>query len=95
MDNTKNSMTVSEFLSGETTLDKLKIGTGGIIKQVGGEKELRHRLLDMGLTPKTHVFLKKAAPMGDPIELTLRKEDASRITIIPDKKENELGGDNI
>lgn len=40
--------------------------------------------------------------MGDPIELTLRgyeltlrKEDASRITIIPDKKENELGGDNI
>lgn len=102
MDNTKNSMTVSEFLSGEKTLDKLKIGTGGIIIQVGGEKELRHRLLDMGLTPKTHVFLKKAAPMGDPIELTLRgyeltlrKEDASRITIIPDKKENELGGDNI
>lgn len=39
MDNTKNSMTVSEFLSGETTLDKLKIGTGGIIKQVGGEKD--------------------------------------------------------
>ena len=88
MDNTKNSMTVSEFLSGETTLDKLKIGTGGIIKQVGGEKELRHRLLDMGLTPKTHVFLKKAAPMGDPMELflrgyrlTIRKEDAHKIEV--------------
>lgn len=56
MDNTKNSMTVSEFLSGETTLDKLKIGTGGIIKQVGGEKELRHRLLDMDLRQKLMYF---------------------------------------
>ena len=48
----------------------------------------RSRLLDMGLTPKTKVFVKKTAPMGDPIELALRgymlsirKDDAANIEI--------------
>ena len=49
---------------------------------------MRRRLLDMGLTPKTKVFVKKTAPMGDPIELALRgymlsirKDDAANIEI--------------
>ena len=91
MENTEKKISFKNFLNNSVTLDTLKIGTGGIITEVNGEKALRHRLLDMGLTPKTHVFVKKAAPMGDPIELTLRgyeltlrKEDASRITVIPD-----------
>ena len=45
------------------TLDQLKPGQCGIIKTVGGEGELRRRLLDMGLTPKTSVRLYKTAPM--------------------------------
>lgn len=65
------------------TLSELKIGSSGIITAVGGDGALRRRLLDMGLTPKTKVMVRKVAPLGDPIELflrgyelTLRKEDA-------------------
>ena len=55
---------------------------------MGGTGELRHHLLDMGLTPGTEVTLRKVAPMGDPIEvelrgyeLTLRLDDAAKITV--------------
>ena len=72
------------------TLKNLKIGNSGKILSVGGEKILRHRLLEMGITPRTIVTVKKAAPMGDPIELllrgyvlTLRLEDAEKIIIEP------------
>ena len=70
------------------TLNELKIGDSGVITAVGGEGALRCRLLDMGLTPRTLVTLRKVAPMGDPIEihvrgyeLTLRVEDAREITV--------------
>lgn len=70
------------------TLDKLTPGQSGIILSVGGTGALRRRLLDMGLTPKTTVMVRKIAPMGDPIELflrgyelTLRKEDAQKIEL--------------
>ena len=70
------------------TLNELKIGDSGVITAVGGEGALRCRLLDMGLTPRTVVTLRKVAPMGDPIEihvrgyeLTLRVEDAREITV--------------
>ena len=67
---------------------ELKIGDSAAITAVGGEGALRCRLLDMGLTPRTVVTLRKVAPMGDPIEihvrgyeLTLRVEDARQITV--------------
>ena len=70
------------------TLDMLKVGESGIIKTVGGEGNLRLRLLDMGLIPKTRITLIKVAPMGDPMELhvrgyelTLRAEDARKIEV--------------
>ena len=70
------------------TLGDLHIGQDAIIRVVGGEGELRHHLLDMGLTPGTEVTLRKTAPMGDPIEvelrgyeLTLRLADAQKIEI--------------
>lgn len=70
------------------TLDKLAIGKQAVITAVGGEGELRCRLLDMGLIPKTKVVVAKTAPMGDPLELrlrgyelTLRKDDAKNITV--------------
>lgn len=70
------------------TLEKLQVGKTAVIKTVGGEGELRCRLLDMGLIPKTKVTMMKVAPMGDPMEirlrgyeLTLRKEDAGKIEI--------------
>ena len=74
------------------TLDMLKVGCSGIIIHVGGEGALRRRLLDMGLTPKTRVMVRKVAPMGDPIELhlrgyelTLRLDDARNIEIEPEE----------
>ncbi|MEG2939677.1 MAG: ferrous iron transport protein A [Oscillospiraceae bacterium] len=70
------------------TLDKLQIGKSGVIKSVGGEGALRRRLLEMGITPKTPVFMRKCAPMGDPLEinirgyeLTLRIDDAKNIEL--------------
>ena len=70
------------------TLDLLPIKTKAVITKVGGEGELRCRLLDMGLIPKTVVEIRKVAPMGDPIELeirgytlTIRKEDAAKIEV--------------
>ena len=70
------------------TLNQLKVGGSAVITSVGGEGALRCRLLDMGLTPRTKVTLRKVAPMGDPIEiqvrgyeLTLRVEDAQKIGI--------------
>ena len=70
------------------TLRDLKAGESGRVLTVGGEKVLRRRLLDMGITPQTTVAVKKIAPLGDPIELllrgyvlSLRLEDAEKITI--------------
>lgn len=71
------------------TLDKAAIGARVKIIKVGGEGELRCRLLDMGLIPGTVVQVQKVAPMGDPIEihlrgyeLTIRKEDAAQIEVM-------------
>lgn len=70
------------------TLDEVKPGSTVVIEAVGGKGLLRRRLLEMGLTPQTKVKVRKIAPMGDPIEvylrsyvLTLRKDDASKISI--------------
>lgn len=70
------------------TLNELEIGETGIITAVRGEGALRRRLLDMGLTPKTKIMVRKVAPMGDPIEihlrgyeLTIRIDDAKDIDV--------------
>lgn len=70
------------------TLNELKPGKSAVVLAVNGEGALRRRLLDMGLTPKTKLFLRKVAPLGDPMEiklrgyeLTLRLEDATKIEI--------------
>ena len=51
-------------------LDEFVIGETGQIKKVDGEGRLRKRLFDMGVTPGTEVYLRKKAPLGDPIEIT-------------------------
>ena len=72
------------------TLDKLPIGKRAVITSVGGEGNLRNHLLDMEIIPKTVVSVRKTAPLGDPIEIslrgytmTLRKDDASKIEVLP------------
>ncbi|MBP3220818.1 MAG: ferrous iron transport protein B [Neisseriaceae bacterium] len=69
-------------------LHDLPLGQFAVIKSVKAEKKLRQHLLDMGLIPETVVKMVKHAPMGDPLELslrgytlTLRKSDAAQIEI--------------
>ena len=67
------------------------MGTGksGVVAQVKGQGALRQRILDMGLTKGTEVTVRKVAPLGDPIEVTvrgyelsLRKAEAARILMV-------------
>lgn len=59
------------------TLDKMNIGEKGIVKYVNGEGGLRRRMFDMGITPGAKIWLKKKAPLGDPIEIALRGYELS------------------
>ena len=70
------------------TLKELSVGKSGRVLQVGGEGMLRRRLLEMGITPKTVITVRKVAPMGDPMELflrgyvlTIRLAEAEKITV--------------
>lgn len=69
-------------------LDEFVVGETGLIKKVEGEGRLRRRLFDMGVTPGATVYLRKKAPLGDPLEvtirgyeLTLRKSEASLVVL--------------
>lgn len=70
------------------TLDELVIGEKGIVVKINGEGNIRRRIFDMGLTPGADIYLRKKAPLGDPIEitlrgyeLTLRKSEASLVEV--------------
>ena len=69
-------------------LSDFKIGERGVVKAIAGEGKVRRRLFDMGITPGAEVYLRKKAPLGDPIEialrgyeLTLRKSEAANVDI--------------
>ena len=53
-------------------LDEFQIGEIGQVIKVEGEGRLRRRLFDMGVTQGATILLKKKAPLGDPLEVTLR-----------------------
>ena len=72
----------------EKKLGDFALGERGIIKAVGGEGLVRRRLFDMGITPGAEVVMRKRAPLGDPMEitlrgyeLTLRKSEAENVTM--------------
>lgn len=56
----------------EKSLDKYVIGEKGVVKKVLGEGRIKRRLFDMGITPGADVYMRKKAPLGDPIEITIR-----------------------
>ena len=69
-------------------LSEFEVGEHGTVTAVHGEGRMRRRLFDMGVTPGAEVLLRKKAPLGDPIEvtirgyeLTLRKTEASCVTM--------------
>jgi len=56
----------------EKTLDLFTIGETGTVKKVVADGKVKRRLFDMGITPGAEVYMRKKAPLGDPIEITLR-----------------------
>ncbi len=70
------------------TLKKAKIGATAKVVKVHGEGAIRRRIMDMGITKGVEIYIRKVAPLGDPIEVTvrgyelsLRKADADMIEI--------------
>ena len=70
------------------TLSQAKIGESVVVLKLHGEGAVRRRIMDMGITKNVEVFIRKVAPLGDPIEvcvrgyeLSLRKADAEMIEI--------------
>ena len=59
------------------TLKDVKVGQGATVAKLNGTGALKRRIMDMGLTKGTRVFVKKVAPLGDPIELTVRGYELS------------------
>ena len=59
------------------TLKETKIGSTVTIVKVHGEGAVRRRIMDMGMTKGTEVYVRKVAPLGDPIEVTVRGYELS------------------
>ena len=70
------------------TLKDVKIGETAVIEKLHGEGALKRRIMDMGLTKGVSVYVRKVAPLGDPIqvtvrgyELSIRKADAEMVEV--------------
>ena len=59
------------------TLRDVKVGEKATIVRLHGEGALKRRIMDMGLTRGTEVYVQKVAPLGDPMELTVRSYELS------------------
>ena len=70
------------------TLRDVKVGETVTVVKLHGEGAVKRRIMDMGITKNTSVYVRKVAPLGDPIEVTvrnyelsIRKEDASMVEV--------------
>lgn len=78
-------------------LSELPVGHSAIVTDIFSANETKRRLMDMGITKRTRVLLRKVAPLGDPLEislrgyeLTLRKSEAQMISVVMlDEKEEK------
>ena len=60
-----------------TNLREVKVGQTCTVKKLHGEGAVKRRIMDMGLTKGVEVFVRKVAPLGDPMELTIRGYELS------------------
>ncbi|MCR5640350.1 MAG: ferrous iron transport protein A [Lachnospiraceae bacterium] len=72
----------------ERTLHDAKIGETVTVKAIRGEGAVKRRIMDMGITKNVEIYIRKVAPLGDPVEITvrgyelsIRKEDAKMVEI--------------
>ena len=71
------------------TLRDVKVGESCTVAALTGTGALKRRIMDMGLTKGTQVYVRKVAPLGDPVELTvrgyelsIRKDEAASIEVV-------------
>ena len=72
-----------------STLKDAKIGQTVTVKRLNGEGAVKRRIMDMGITKGTEIYIRKVAPLGDPVEVTvrgyelsLRKADAEMVETV-------------
>ena len=70
------------------TLKEVKVGETVRVKKLGGEGAVKRRIMDMGITKGVEIYVRKVAPLGDPVEITvrgyelsLRKADAEMVEV--------------
>ncbi len=70
------------------TLRQVKVGETVTVASIKGDGALKRRIMDMGITKKAQLYIRKVAPLGDPVEVTvrgyelsIRKDDAEIIEI--------------
>ena len=70
------------------TLRNIAVGETAKVKRLHGEGALKRRIMDMGITKGSEVYIRKVAPLGDPVEITirgyelsLRKHDAACVEV--------------
>ena len=59
------------------TLKDVKIGQTCVVKRIHGEGALKRRIMDMGITKGVSIYVRKVAPLGDPVEVTVRDYELS------------------
>lgn len=76
------------YLCGMRTLKDVKVGETITVTKLKGEGPVRRRIMDMGITKGVEIYVRKVAPLGDPMELslrgyelTLRKADAEMVEV--------------
>ena len=80
------------------TLRDIPVGSTARVKKLHGEGALKRRIMDMGITKGSEIYVRKVAPLGDPVEVTirgyelsLRKNDADCIEMELEKEVNGYG----
>ena len=61
----------------EKKLNEFKVGEKGLVLRLNAEGKIKRRLFDMGVTPGVEIKVRKFAPLGDPIEVTIRGYELS------------------
>ena len=79
----------------EKTLKDFSPGESGTVLEIAASGALKRRIFDMGITPGTAITMRKVAPLGDPVEITvrgyqlsIRKAEAENVKMKSDREDN-------
>ena len=59
------------------TLNQVKVGETVKVTKIAGEGPIKRRIMDMGITKGVEIYVRKVAPLGDPVEITVRNYELS------------------